>query len=114
MIPKKLPPIPKAVLSTVATLTFYTDEVDRYGSPVEGLTVAAKCYFSEKHKQIVNEEKQIITLEGSIIYDGDLVPGVNDLGSGKCVVEGKTYTIYSTKRHRNPDGSVHHTTVYLQ
>lgn len=111
MIPKKLPPIAKAFLTTDYVATLYEKGIDEDGKKIVHSNITGKCAFSEKRKQVMNAEKQIIQLEGSAIMSGDIAPNLKEFANGTITINGCTYKIYRVMRPRNPDGTIHHTTV---
>lgn len=84
-----------------------TDE----GAPIFSDKCEGKCIFSEKAKKIITPDGQEIVLIGKVIIKGDLAPKLATISSGKITIENKKMQIYSCSRPRNPDGSIHHTTL---
>ena len=113
MIPNKLPDIPKAALRTPCSIVLNRAGLSEDGEQLGALVYTGKCCFSEKRKQIMNPEKQIIQLEGSAVLMGDIAPTLPSACTGTFTVGTSIYSIYSLKRPRNPDGSVHHTSLEL-
>lgn len=113
MIPDKLPPLPKAMFRTPCHVTIDQEGLNEDGEQLTALEIDAKCCFSEKRKQIMNAEKQIIQLEGQAMFIEDIAPNVPSACTGTFTVGTSTYKIHSLKRPRNPDTSVHHTSLEL-
>lgn len=113
MIPDKLPNLPKAMFRTPCSIVINQEGLSEDGEQLESLIYTGKCCFSEKRKHIMNAEKQIIQLEGSAVLVGDIAPTLPSACTGTFTVGVSTYSIYSLKRPRNPDGSVHHTSLEL-
>lgn len=113
MIPKKLPPIPKALFNTAYTATLFEKGIDEDGKKIVHSNISGKCIFSEKRKQIMNTEKQIIQLEGSVIVNGDIAPKLVEFANGTINIKNGNYKINRVMRPTNPDGTVHHTTLEL-
>lgn len=102
-----------------------------------------KCRFVEKTKVIMTADGKKIELVGKVILLGDItvlearkytVKEINSMpvnvfnsmpvnlktkdkhvnkASGEVYINGSKYEIYQVSKPRNPDGSVHHTTVEL-
>lgn len=112
MTPNKLPKIPQELFKTNVRIVLYASELDENGAPVAVHDAEHQCIWSDKRRRTVDAEKRIIELEGSIIVDGDVAPSVKT-ADGYAVIYGEKLKIYKVKRARNPDGSVHHTTMEL-
>ena len=113
MIPDKLPKIPEELFKTDVRIVLYAPELDENGAPIIVYDAEHKCIWSVKRRRTVDAEKRIIDLEGSVIVDGDVAPEAENAADGYAVVYGEKLKIYKVKRARNPDGSVHHTTMEL-
>lgn len=70
-----------------------------------------KCIYTDKSKQIMSPERQLITLSGKAVIEGDINPG--ELIRGYVEVNGTKRNIYSTEKPLNPDGSVFSTELNL-
>lgn len=78
------------------------------GAPVELPPIETLCSFSEKQKQVLDAQRRMVTLEGALLFPGDLAPDVPEL-AGTVELEGRRWSIYRGSRARNPDGSVNFT-----
>lgn len=112
MIPDKLPKIPDILFRTTARIVLYDNELNENGEPLIIHDAEHRCIWSDKRRRTVDAEKRVIELEGSIIVDGDVAPDTK-AADGYAVIYGEKLKIYKVKRARNPDGSVHHTTMEL-
>lgn len=85
------------------------------GSPKQETIYDGKCNYSEKCRQVMNAERQLIQLNARALIPGDIAPG-RDI-SGEVVVHGAgaetVRVIYSASRARNPDGTVNFTQLEL-
>ena len=108
----KLSPIPASTLNMEATVTIGTGQ-DAYGN-ASGLVITVKCRLVEKVEQRLDAERRLITLKGTVYLSGDIAPALSVIEGGTVTIHGRTWTIYSADRPRNPDGSVHHTKLYLR
>jgi hypothetical protein len=114
MIPNKLPQLPKKLFNQDWTISIGEGSINEDGEPAYDATVSAKCFYSGKAHQVMNAEKQIIRLEGTLIALGDLFPSVSVICTGIAQKgEQKPYKIYRCERPLNPDGSVYATVLEL-
>lgn len=111
MIPKKLKPIPKVLFNTPCYISI-NETINEDGEPVYETLYEGKCIAINKSKQVMDAEKHIIRLEGTLILDGDIAPGVT-VASGLASFNGVAWKIYRCFRPANPDGSIHHTELEL-
>jgi hypothetical protein len=109
---KKLP-FPKNLAVTPCTVTLNGEGLDEDGAPVQSLSWSGKAIFSEKSRTTLTADKRLVTLEGKVIIEGDIAPNTVEIADGEVTVAGKKYMVYRCERPRNPDGSVHHTTLEL-
>lgn len=74
-----------------------------------------KCNYSERSRQVMNAERQLIQLNACALIPGDIAPG-RDI-AGEVVIRGAgaetVRVIYSASRARNPDGTVNYTQLEL-
>lgn len=71
-----------------------------------------KCIYTDKSKQVLNAEKQLVTLSGRVTIKGDINPG--KFIEGYVIVNETKKSIYNTERPNNPDGTVFSTELNLQ
>lgn len=76
------------------------------------LLFKGKCIYTDKSKTILNAERQLITLSGKAVIEGDINP--REIIQGYVLVNGAKKNIYSTERPLNPDGSAFSTELNLQ
>lgn len=91
-----------------------TDGICEDGSPNNTIIFKGKCCYSEKSKQIVSPDKQLIRLEATALFDGDIAPDIFDI-TGEVFIEGRKAPrlIYRSSKARNPDGTVNFTCLEL-
>lgn len=68
----------------------------------------------EKSTRILDAEKRLIQLSGHLYMAGDIAPSLTVIEGGTVTIGGRTWQTYSAERPRNPDGTVHHTKLYLR
>lgn len=69
-----------------------------------------KCIYTDKSKQVMNAERQLITLSGKAVIEGSIYEGPFE---GYVMVSGIKKKIYSTERPLNPDGTIFSTELNL-
>ena len=102
-------PFPDWIL--VTPVQVYQAELSEDGEPVEDLIFDGLCCYDEKTKQVLDEERRLVTLSGKAIFKGDINP--DKLIEGYVMVGETKRTILRAARPRNPDGSVFSTELEL-
>lgn len=98
-------PFPNFLLNT--PIEVYKTELGEDG-PEEEKIFEGKCIYTDKQKQVMTAEKQLITLTGKAVIKGPL-----DIKEGYIVVNNTKKNIYSIERPINPDGSIFSTELNL-
>ena len=106
----KRAPIPDFVLSTDVTGKLQ-GSFDIYGTPTE-VSFSGKCRFVEKTSHTINDDGIEVKCSGVIYMNGDIADGVR-IRTGTVSIAGETWQVMSADKPRNPDGTVHHTKLYL-
>ena len=65
--------VPDRVCTTAVTV-YRTDGLNRDGTKKRTVIFEGKCFHSEKSRQKLSAEKQLITLSGSALFNGDIAP----------------------------------------
>ena len=78
----------------------------------EMLLYEGKCIYTDKSKTVLNAERQLVTLSGKAVIEGDINPG--KLIQGYIEVNNAKKKIYGAERPLNPDGSVYSTELNLE
>ena len=78
----------------------------------ETLLYTGKCIYTDKSKQVMNAERQLITLSGKAVIEGDINP--NKQIQGYILVNDIKKIINSAERPLNPDGTVFSTELNLE
>lgn len=104
---------PAGMLVVPATLMLYAEGLDEDGAPMEALQWDGGVWYSEKATAVVDREGRQLRLEGCLVAQGDIALALPKVADGEAVVAGRSYRVYRVERPRNPDGTVHHTTVWL-
>lgn len=103
--------VPERVCTTPVTV-YRTDGLNRDGSKKRTVIFEGKCFHSEKARQRLNAEKQLITLSGEALFCGDIAPDSSVI-EGYAAVNGREYSIYFSEKAKNPDGTVNYTRLEL-
>ena len=63
------------------------------GTPVERAMIETLCSFSEKQKQVLDAERRMVTLEGTLLFPGDIAPDLAEL-TGTVEIGGRRWNIF--------------------
>ena len=125
MIKKLNPKHLEKLLNNKCDVKLYQEGLSEEGEPLTSLNLTnQKCRFIEKTKIIITADGKRVELLGKVILLGDIAPNIKKISGGEVsnvitVIDGKEvineskYEIYQASRPRNPDGSIHHTTLEL-
>lgn len=113
MIKKFNPNHIKRFCKTNCKVILYQEGLSENGGPLKNLEISSKCRFVEQTKVIIDQDGKKIELVGIAVLVGDIAPDIKKISNGECYINGTKYFIYGARRPRNPDGSVHHTTLEL-
>ena len=84
--------------------------VDLDGEHQEKMIYAGKCIYTDKTKQILDAERRLVTLSGTVTIPGQISQNIIE---GYVKVNGIKKTIYSSQRPLNPDGTIFSTELNL-
>lgn len=98
-------PFPKFLANT--PITVYKTELGEDGEE-EVQIFDGQCIYTDKSKQIMTAEKQLVTLCGKAVIEGNI-----DISEGYVRKDGVKKKIFSIERPLNPDGSVFSTELNL-
>lgn len=104
--------VPDRVCTTPVTV-YREGDLNRDGSPKRMIIFEGKCFHSEKPKQKITADKQIITLSGEALFNGDIAPDADEITGEIVLRSGIRRVIYASQKCRNPDGSVNYTRLEL-
>lgn len=114
MIKKLNPKHLERLLNNKCDIVIYQDGLSENGEPLTSLNLEnKKCRFVETTKIIVSSDGRKIELVGKVILLGDIAPNIKKISGGQVKINGIEYEIHQASRPRNPDGTVHHTTLEL-
>lgn len=104
----------KKLLNNKCDVVLYQEGLSEEGEPLTSLDLKEqKCRFVEKTKIIINPDGKKVELIGKVILLGDIAPNIKKITGGEVIVNDSKYEIYQASRPRNPDGTIHHTTLEL-
>lgn len=104
--------VPDRICKT-SVRVYRTDGLNRDGSPKKTVIFEGKCFYSEKTKQKITAEKQLITLSGEMLFNGDIVPDTDIIEGEVETLSGIRRKVYASEKARNPDGTVNYTRLEL-
>lgn len=104
----------KKLLNNQCDVYINRERISEEGEPLKALELKnQKCRFVEKTKVIINSDGKKVELVGKIILLGDIAPHIKKISGGEVIVNNSKYEIYQASRPRNPNGTIHHTTLEL-
>lgn len=109
----KYPKLVPEKICTTPVRILREDGLNRDGSPKLLTVFEGKCFFSEKVKQKITADKQLITLSGELLFCGDIAPDADTISGEVEISSGQCRTIYASQKAKNPDGTVNYTRLEL-
>lgn len=114
MIKRLNPKHLERLLNNKCDVVIYQEGLSEEGEPLTSLDLKEqKCRFVEKTKIIINPDGKKVELIGKVILLGDIAPNIKKISGGEVIVNDSKYEIFQASRPRNPDGTVHHTSLEL-
>ena len=110
---KYLPLVRKSQCKTPIKITAYSGELDEHGAPEILKQIETFCNYQSKTQTVYDSNKEIITINGSAYFNGDLFPDLNEIIDGEVEVLGMKHKIHRSIKARNDDGSVNYTHLQL-
>lgn len=101
-------PFPKWLANTPIEVWFEGTNSD--GDYEEKKIFEGKCNYTDKSRQVLNAERQLILLSGKAVIESSIYDGPFE---GYVIVGGLKKKIYSIERPLNPDGSIFSTELSL-
>lgn len=102
-------PFPRFLANT--DIKVFSTKLNEDGEPEETILYEGKCIYTDKSKQVLNAERNLITLTGKAVIEGDIKTG--EVIEGFIEVNKIKKKIYGTERPLNPDGTVFSTELNL-
>ena len=114
MIKKLNPKHLERLLNNECDVVIYQEGLSEEGEPLTSLNLKnQKCRFVEKTKVIISSDGRKVELVGKVILLGDIAPNIKKIRGGEVIINDSKYEIYQASRPRNPDGTVHHSSLEL-
>ena len=88
--------------------------VTKYGAPFEPLRYEGTCNYQDKARTVVTDQKKRVTITGTALFPGDILPGLPVISAGRAEILGEERQIVQGRKSRNPDGTVNYTEVWLE
>lgn len=104
--------VPDRVCTTPITV-YRESGLNMDGSPKRTTIFKGNCNYSEKTKQRITADKQLITLNAEALFNGDIAPDADTIEGDVDVLSGIHRRIYASQKNRNPDGTVNYTRLEL-
>lgn len=105
--------VPKKWCKTPMHVVINQEGISEDGEPLKNLEIDTLCNYQDKAKKVLTEQQQLIEIEGTALFDGDIAPSLASISDGTVVVNGVTRKIYRGTKARNPDGTVNYTKLEL-
>lgn len=99
--------------NTPCHVKIQSEEMNSFGARETLLEGDFLCNYQSNAYNKITADKQIITLSGKVLIDGDIAPAVPEIANGSVNVAGVTREIYRGTKARNPDGTVNFTLLEL-
>lgn len=104
--------VPDKVCTTPVTV-FRTGGLNRDGSPKRTVIFEGKCFYTEKSYTKLTADKQLITLSGEALFNGDIAPDSDTVTGEVSLLSGISRQIHASEKAKNPDGTVNYTRLEL-
>jgi hypothetical protein len=98
---------------TPIKITVYTGDIDEDGAPEILAQIDTKCNYQSKTQTVYNANKEVIAINGSAYFVGDILPDISEILDGEVEVLGMKHKIHRSIKARNDDGSVNYTKLEL-
>ena len=102
-------PFPKWLTNT--PIEVWYEGTNQDGDHIEEKIFEGKCIYTNKSKQIMSADRQLITLSGKVVIEGDICPSKEFKGS--ILINNSKKVVYSLEKPLNPDGSIFSTELNL-
>lgn len=104
--------VPDRVCTTPITI-YREGGLNKDGSPKRTVIFEGNCNYSEKTYQRMTAQKQLVTLNATALFNGDIAPDVDSIEGDVQVLHGRHRRIYASQKAFNPDGTVNYTRLEL-
>lgn len=105
--------VPNRWCKTPIHIVINQEGISEDGEPLKALEINTMCNYQDKAKKVLTEQQQLIEIEGTALFNGDIAPSLASISSGTVVVNGVERRIYRGTKARNPDNTVNYTKLEL-
>lgn len=109
---------PKLVLprfcTTPITVSVTQDGISEDGEPLQAFEAELYCNYQEEARTVMTDQQQMVKITGRAYFDGDIAPEIATLSGGTVLLFGVHRRIESSRKARNPDGTVNYTVLSLE
>lgn len=105
--------VPNRWCKTPIHIVINQEGISEDGEPLKALEINTMCNYQDKAKKVLTEQQQLIEIEGTALFNGDIAPSLASISSGTVVVNGVERRIFRGTKARNPDGTVNYTKLEL-
>lgn len=105
--------VPNRWCKTPIHIIINQEGISEDGEPLKALEIDTMCNYQDKAKKVLTEQQQLIEIEGTALFNGDIAPKLPSISSGTVVVNGVERRIYRGTKARNPDNTVNYTKLEL-
>ena len=109
----KYPRLVPDKVCTTPIVVYWEGGLNRDGSPKRTVIFEGKCNYSEKTFQRMTADKQLVTLNATALFNGDIAPDSDTIEGEVNVLHGIHRRIYASQKCRDPDGTVNYTRLEL-
>ncbi|MBY5033896.1 hypothetical protein K6V78_02210 [Streptococcus gallolyticus] len=99
---------------TPITVTVNQEGISKDGEPLEAFSENLKCNYQDGVKTVLTEQKKLVQITGAAYFVGDIAPELATLSGGFVEIFGVKRRIASSRKGRNPDGTVNYTKLELE
>ena len=105
--------VPTRWCKTPIRVTINQEGISEDGEPLKAIEIDTLCNYQDKAKKVLTEQQQLIEIEGTALFNGDIFPSLASISDGIAIVNGVARKIYRGTKARNPDGTVNYTKLEL-
>ena len=103
----------KSMCRTPVSGTVNREGYGNFGEPLAGISFAADCNYQDVTKTVYTSQKKLVESHATVLFPGDICPGIPTISGGTVTVLGMEREIASGCKARNPDGTVNYTKLEL-
>lgn len=105
--------VPNRWCKTPIYVVINQEGISEDGEPLKALEIDTLCNYQDEAKKVLTEQQQLIEIEGTALFNGDIAPSLASISNGTVIVNGIKRRIYRGTKARNPDGTVNYTKLEL-